>query len=101
MAHSLGSTFCFSMSILSTRVSNVLGAGKPEAARLAVRVVFVLVVIEGLLMGLVMTISRQTWGKIYSNDKEVVNYVASMMPVLAISSFLDGVQSVLSGFSLP
>ncbi|PON82291.1 Multi antimicrobial extrusion protein [Trema orientale] len=85
---------------VSTRVSNELGAGKPEAALLAARVVFILVVIEGLIMGLVMMIIRKSLGQIYSNEKEVVRYVASMMPVLAISSFLDGIQSVLSGFSL-
>ncbi|KAF8407732.1 hypothetical protein HHK36_006867 [Tetracentron sinense] len=32
-----------------------------------------------------------------SNEEEVVNYVAMMMPVLALSIFLDGIQCVLSG----
>ncbi|KAH7528672.1 hypothetical protein FEM48_Zijuj05G0096900 [Ziziphus jujuba var. spinosa] len=57
--------------MVCTRVSNVLGAGHPEAARLA--------------------------GYAFSNEVEVVKYVAIMMPILAISDFLDGFQCVLSG----
>ncbi|KAL5544919.1 hypothetical protein UlMin_008703 [Ulmus minor] len=84
---------------VSTRVSNELGAGRPEAARLAVRVALVLVIVEGLLMGLVVILLREKWGKIYSNQKEIINYVRIMMPLVAISSFLDGFQSVLSGIA--
>ncbi|KAL5544916.1 hypothetical protein UlMin_008700 [Ulmus minor] len=84
---------------VSTRVSNELGAGRPKAARLAVRVALVLVIVEGLLMGLVVILLRGNWGKIYSNQKEIINYVGIMMPIVAISSFLDGIQSVLSGIA--
>lgn len=82
----------------STRVSNELGGGQPKAASLAVRVGFVMAMVEGVSVALVMILLRNIWGSIYSNDKEVVRYVASTMPILAISSFLDGIQSVLSGF---
>ncbi|KAI3929546.1 hypothetical protein MKX01_025714 [Papaver californicum] len=82
---------------VSTRVSNELGAGRPQAARLAVQVVFVLAVTEGLLIGTIMILVRRIWGNAYSNEKEVVNYVALMMPILAVSNFFDGLQAVLSG----
>ncbi|KAL6909819.1 hypothetical protein ACP4OV_001478 [Aristida adscensionis] len=81
---------------ISTRVSNELGAGRPRAARLAVRVVMVLAVSEGLVMGLVMFCVRYVWGHAYSNEEEVVRYVATMM-LLAASNFLDGIQCVLAG----
>ena len=83
--------------IYSIRVSNELGAGKPKAARLAVRVVLVMAITEGMLVGLLMILLRNIWGHVYSHEQEVVKYVAVMMPIVALSSFLDGIQGVLSG----
>ncbi|KAI8528641.1 hypothetical protein RHMOL_Rhmol12G0163400 [Rhododendron molle] len=82
---------------VSTRVSNELGAGNPQAARLAVSVVLVMAVTEGVLVGAVLILIRNLWGHAYSNEVEVVRYVAAMMPILAISNLLDGLQTVLSG----
>ncbi|KAI3908358.1 hypothetical protein MKX01_027380 [Papaver californicum] len=82
---------------VSTRVSNELGAGHPQAARLAVQVAFVLAVTEGILIGTIMILVRHIWGNAFSNEKEVLNYVAFMMPILAVSNFFDGLQSALSG----
>lgn len=81
----------------STRVSNELGAGYPRAARLAVCVVVVLALIEGLLLGSVMIIVRDVWGYAYSNEEEVAKYVSIMMPLLALSTIMDAMQCVLSG----
>ncbi|KAG2605641.1 hypothetical protein PVAP13_4NG083900 [Panicum virgatum] len=61
----LGSAIC-------TRVSNELGAGRPQAARLAVRVVVLLAVSEGLAVGLILVCVRYIWGRAYSNVQEVV-----------------------------
>ncbi|CAJ1952039.1 unnamed protein product [Sphenostylis stenocarpa] len=80
-----------------TRVSNELGASNPQAASLAVRVALVLVLAEGIIMVLLMILLRKIWGNLYSSETQVINYVAAMMPILAICSFLDGSQSVLSG----
>ncbi|KAK3008656.1 hypothetical protein RJ639_014720 [Escallonia herrerae] len=82
---------------VSTRVSNELGAGHPKTARLALFVVLVLAVTEGILVGLVLALIRNIWGYAYTNEVEVVKYVATMMPILATSNFLDGLQCVLSG----
>nr|CAB3467986.1 unnamed protein product [Digitaria exilis] len=84
-------------SAISTRVSNELGAGRPQAARLAVRVVVFLAVSEGLVIGLILVCFRYIWGHAYSNVEEVVTYVAKMMMVIAVSNFFDGIQCVLSG----
>ncbi|XP_048330326.2 protein DETOXIFICATION 16-like [Ziziphus jujuba] len=84
---------------VSTRVSNELGGGQPQAASLAVKVGLVMVIIEGVTVALLMILLRNIWGSIYSNEKEVVSYVASTMPILAISCFLDGIQSMLSGIA--
>ncbi|KAK3129127.1 hypothetical protein QOZ80_6BG0472000 [Eleusine coracana subsp. coracana] len=84
-------------SAISTRVSNELGAGKPQAARLAVRVVVFLAVSEGLVMGLILVCVRYIWGHAYSDVEEVVTYTARMMLVIAVSNFFDGIQCVFSG----
>ncbi|KAJ1392033.1 Multi antimicrobial extrusion protein [Sesbania bispinosa] len=82
---------------VSTRVSNELGAGHPWAARLAVCVVLVIAIIEGIFVATVTILVRNIWGYAYSNEEEVVKYVAIMLPILAASNFLDGLQCVLSG----
>lgn len=88
----------FFVPLYSTRVSNELGAGRPQAARLAVFVVIVMAITEGTLIGLLLMGIRNICGYAYSNEIEVVRYVAAMMPILALSNFLDGMQCVLSGF---
>lgn len=81
----------------STRVSNELGAGHPQVARLAVHVVLLMAFSEGIVVGIVMLLVRNIWGYAYSNEVDVVRYVADMMPILAISNLIDGLQAVLSG----
>ncbi|PAN37383.1 hypothetical protein GQ55_7G081500 [Panicum hallii var. hallii] len=82
---------------ISTRVSNELGAGRPEDARLATRVVMVLALLVGILVGLVMVLARNLWGYAYSSEEEVVEYIARMMPILAVAFVFDDLQGVLSG----
>ncbi|KAF3639335.1 putative plant intracellular Ras-group-related LRR protein 1-like [Capsicum annuum] len=81
----------------AVRVSNELGAGRPKAAKLAALVVLLVAVIEGLLLSGIAVAVRNVWGYIYTNKEEVVKYLAAIMPVLALSNFMDGIQGVLSG----
>ncbi|KAM7272693.1 hypothetical protein ACFE04_027356 [Oxalis oulophora] len=84
-------------SAVSTRVSNELGAGRPHLARLATQVVIVLAIIEGATLSLGAFAMRDVWGYLYTKDEEVAKYLAYIMPALAISNFMDGIQGVLSG----
>ena len=88
------------MLLCSTRVSNELGAGHPRAACLAVYFVLAMAIIQGIFVGAVMILIRNIWGCAYSSEAEVVRYVATMLPILATSIFLDALQCVLSGFQL-
>ncbi|XP_049359854.1 protein DETOXIFICATION 16-like [Solanum verrucosum] len=81
----------------SVRVSNELGAGRPQAARLAATTAVLLVATEGVVAAIVLISVRKLWGYCYSTEEEVVGYVAEMLVLLAGSHFLDGIQSVLSG----
>ncbi|XP_021291987.1 protein DETOXIFICATION 16-like [Herrania umbratica] len=86
-------------SAASIRVSNELGAEDPKAAHLAVRLVLYLAISQGILVGLALILMRNIWGYAYSNDVQVIRYVAAMIPILATSNFIDGVQCVLSGIA--
>ncbi|KAL6331873.1 hypothetical protein AAG906_020220 [Vitis piasezkii] len=80
----------------SIRVSNELGAGRTQAALLAVYVALFMVAIEGILVATTLILGRNFWGYSYSSEEKVVNYVGEMMFLLAGSHFIDGIQSVLS-----
>lgn len=82
---------------ISTRVSNELGSGNPQGARLALRVVVIVAFTEGTIVGTTTILVRHIWGKLYSNEEEVIRYLAKMLPLLALSDFFDGFQCVLSG----
>ncbi|TYI36971.1 hypothetical protein E1A91_A03G165700v1 [Gossypium mustelinum] len=88
-------------SVLSvcTRVSNELGAGKPQAARVAVYAAMAIAVLETLIVTGALFASRRVFGYIYSNEKEVVDYVTTMAPLVCASVVLDSLQGVLSGIA--
>ena len=83
--------------IYSTRVSNELGAGNPEGARQAVRVVMFIVIIETIIVSASLFALRRIVGYAYSNEKEVTDYVMEMIPLVCISVIMDSLQGVLSG----
>ncbi|TYH74654.1 hypothetical protein ES332_D05G416000v1 [Gossypium tomentosum] len=81
----------------STRVSNELGAGNPESARVAVKVGMSMAFTEAVMVSGALFFSRHIVGYGYSNEKAVVNHVATMAPLLCISLVTDSIQVVLSG----
>ncbi|KAK6921665.1 Multi antimicrobial extrusion protein [Dillenia turbinata] len=81
----------------STRVSNELGAGNPEAARRAVLAAMIITITETLVVSTTLFASRHVFGYVYSNEKEVIDYVKEIAPLLSLSVILDSLQGVLSG----
>jgi len=51
---------------------------------------------EALLIGSALFSIRNVWVYAYSNEQEIVNYVLSMILLLACSTVLDGIQGVMS-----
>ncbi|KAK9167376.1 hypothetical protein Scep_002567 [Stephania cephalantha] len=84
-------------SVELTMVSNELGAENPNATRLAVHVALFIVITVGILIASTMIFTRESLVRFYSNEKEIVKYVALMLPLVAITQLLDGFRSVLSG----
>ncbi|XP_058088094.1 protein DETOXIFICATION 14-like isoform X2 [Magnolia sinica] len=81
----------------STRVSNELGAGKPQAARLAVCVVMCVAVVATAIVATALFCIRYVLGYAFSNEKEVIDYVRRMVPLICLSVITDSLQGVLSG----
>jgi len=81
----------------STRISNELGAGCPNVAYLAVIVTLFMAFICGVLEFAFIMSLWKVWGKAFSHVHEVVTYVNSMTPVVAISAFVDSFQTPLQG----
>ncbi|KAG9137387.1 hypothetical protein Leryth_017715 [Lithospermum erythrorhizon] len=88
---------CKIPSSASTRVSNELGARRPQAARLAVCTAMFMVATEGILAAMTLILGHNIWGYCYSDDEMVVKYVGEMLLLLAVSHFFEGLQCILSG----
>nr|XP_043639933.1 protein DETOXIFICATION 12-like [Erigeron canadensis] len=82
---------------VSTRVSNELGAGNPHGARVAVYAVMLLTLIETAIVSSTVFANRHIFGYIFTNDKEVVDYVAKIAPFLCLHIVMDSLQGALSG----
>ncbi|XP_012569747.3 protein DETOXIFICATION 16-like [Cicer arietinum] len=81
----------------STRISNELGAGYPNAAYVAVLVTLMMALTCGVVEFALIISVWKVWGKAFSNVHQVVSYVSSMTPVLAIAVFVDAFQTTLQG----
>ncbi|KAJ1284839.1 hypothetical protein BS78_03G235700 [Paspalum vaginatum] len=81
----------------STRVANELGAGNPDGARSAVRVVLSMAAIDAVIVGGTLLAARRLVGMAYSSEEEVISSVATMVPLVCITVVTDCLQGVLSG----
>ncbi|XP_010427938.1 PREDICTED: protein DETOXIFICATION 14-like [Camelina sativa] len=81
----------------STRVANELGAGNPKQARMAVYTVMVITGVESIMVSAIVFAARNVIGYLFSSEIEVVDYVRSMAPLVALSVIFDALHAVLSG----
>ncbi|KAK3409405.1 hypothetical protein EUGRSUZ_J01527 [Eucalyptus grandis] len=105
-------SICFTISILhftvsygfgasaSTRISNELGAGNPNQARVAVLAILSLAITEVVIVGTTLFCCRHVLGYAYTNEKQVVHYIGVMTPLICLSIFMDSLQAVLSGVAM-
>ncbi|KAE8077229.1 hypothetical protein FH972_015809 [Carpinus fangiana] len=83
----------------STRVSNELGAGNPQGASVVVFAVLFLAVAETSIVSTSILASGHVFGYTFNNEKEVVDYVTTMAPLVSLSIILGSIQGVLSGIA--
>ena len=61
----------------------------------------IIAVIETTIVSSTLFASRHVFGYLYSNEKEVVDYVTSMSHLVCLSVIMDSMQGVLSGNVFP
>uniref|UniRef100_A0A803KUQ7 Uncharacterized protein n=1 Tax=Chenopodium quinoa TaxID=63459 RepID=A0A803KUQ7_CHEQI len=81
----------------STRIANELGAGNPQTARIAACGVVAMGVANGLIVSSVLFTTRRFFGYCFSNEKQVVDYVTNIAPLVCVNIISDSMQAVLSG----
>uniref|UniRef100_A0A803MYI2 Uncharacterized protein n=1 Tax=Chenopodium quinoa TaxID=63459 RepID=A0A803MYI2_CHEQI len=81
----------------STRISNELGAGNPQAARIAAYGAVAMGVANGLICSSFLFATRRVFGYCFSNEKQVIDYVTTMAPLVCVNVISDSMQVVLSG----
>ncbi|GKU97644.1 hypothetical protein SLEP1_g10764 [Rubroshorea leprosula] len=88
-------------SVLSicTRVSNELGAGNPQAARVVVIATVGLTAVEAISASITLFCCRYVFGYAFSSEKEIVNYVTEMAPLISLSIIADSLHSAFSGIA--
>ncbi|KAL9408963.1 hypothetical protein AB3S75_047367 [Citrus x aurantiifolia] len=82
---------------VSTRVSNELGAGNVQRARVAVYAVVLMAVMETIIASASLFASWRVFGYVFSNEGKVVDYVTTMAPLVCLSVIMDSLQGVFSG----
>ncbi|CAD6227091.1 unnamed protein product [Miscanthus lutarioriparius] len=83
--------------VISTRVSNELGARNIANAKKALTVSLALSLMLGVVFLLLLGLGHELWARLFSSSKAVVSAFASMTPLLIGSVVLDSTQGVLSG----
>lgn len=83
--------------LCSVRVSNELGAVHPRTAKFSLVVAVITSTLIGLLLALVLIISRDDYPSFFSNDVQVEDLVKELTPLLALCIIINNVQPVLSG----
>ncbi|KAL9342290.1 hypothetical protein Peur_065615 [Populus x canadensis] len=87
-----------SVEMTCTRVSNVLGAGNPQAAKMAVWAVMVLEITEVIVISRALFFCRHILGYASRSEEDIVKHVADMDPFICLSVILE--MKVLTDFLL-
>merc|ERR1711972_1090625 len=81
----------------NTRVSNELGAGRPNAAKHASRGAVRLCLIVVSVTTLALLAFRGLWAQLFTTKPEVVNHAVPVLTVAAFYTLADGMAGVIGG----
>lgn len=84
----------------SVRVGNELGAGHPKVAKLSVIVVTGSGIVVSIVFSAIVLIFQAGLSKLFTSDVEVIEAISKLIPLLAISVLLNGIQPILSGVAI-
>ncbi|GAA94493.1 uncharacterized protein L969DRAFT_91547 [Mixia osmundae IAM 14324] len=81
----------------SVRIGNLLGANRPDLARMSSQVSLLLATAVGLVTSIVLVANRGWWGRLFNNDEQVVKLVAAVLPLVSLFQVADCVTGVCGG----
>ncbi|OAL56206.1 MATE efflux family protein [Pyrenochaeta sp. DS3sAY3a] len=81
---------------VSTRLGNLIGAGSLMAARTATRTYVLIFLVIGLADFVFLTALRNILPKAFTSDPEVVQIVATVLPLLAAFQFADSTTALVN-----
>ncbi|KAG0240789.1 hypothetical protein BGW41_006647 [Actinomortierella wolfii] len=91
-------TIPFGISIAaSNRVGNLIGRGDHRSAKVASRCSIALSVVFGTFNSIVLILCKEHWGRLFSDDAEVIGVVAAVLPLVALFQISDGLAGVGGG----
>ncbi|KAK3833482.1 MAG: putative MATE efflux family protein subfamily [Linnemannia elongata] len=91
-------TVPFGISIAaSNRVGNLIGLGDARSAKVAARVSIALSIIFGMVNSTMLIVFKDRWGRLFSEDADVVSTVAMVLPLVALFQISDGLAGVGGG----
>lgn len=82
---------------VSTRVGNELGAGQPSSARLAAIVSIGLAILSPVLGLVGTTLGREPWGRVFTNDKDILELTMSVLPIIGLCELANCPQTTSCG----
>ncbi|GMN62383.1 hypothetical protein TIFTF001_031464 [Ficus carica] len=82
---------------VSTRIGNELGAGRPNKARLAAVVAVGLALVTSLVGFLWTTLGRKPWGRVFTQDKEVLELTMVVLPIIGLCELANCPQTTSCG----
>ncbi|XP_047331399.1 protein DETOXIFICATION 55-like [Impatiens glandulifera] len=82
---------------VSSRVGNELGTGRGGKARLATEVAIGLALATSSLGLLLTTFGRETWGRLFTEDNEVLDLTISVLPIIGLCELANCPQTTCCG----
>uniref|UniRef100_A0A5B6YVY5 Putative multidrug and toxic extrusion transporter n=1 Tax=Davidia involucrata TaxID=16924 RepID=A0A5B6YVY5_DAVIN len=85
---------------ISVRVSNELGAAHPRTAKFSVVLVAATSFLIGLVISLILILTRNEYPTLFSDSTEVKELVYELTPLLGVCIIINNIQPVLSGVAI-
>nr|GEX76631.1 protein DETOXIFICATION 51-like [Tanacetum cinerariifolium] len=82
---------------VSTRVGNELGANRPNKARVSAMVAVFFAGLMGLSAMVFATSMRETWGKMFTNDSDILKLTSAALPIIGLCELGNCPQTVGCG----
>lgn len=88
----------FAISVAAAvRVGNLLGALKPQDAKVSANAAYVLSVLSGIFNSSLLVIFRRPIASLFSEDTAVIELLIRILPLLALFQVADGISGVSGG----